>query len=109
ALIAYPFLIEPRLGVIAQTRLWTVGYLCLGVFLLFTGAAVRGAQARQRAASINDRAYSYRERFFWLAAAFVPSALMLAVTNHIAENIGSMPFLWIVPLALYLLTFIFAF
>src|SRR5947207_11107391 len=40
ALIAYPFLIEPRLGVIAQTRLWTVGYLSLGVFLLFTVAAV---------------------------------------------------------------------
>jgi SAM-dependent methyltransferase len=52
---------------------------------------------------------STKQRLFWLAASFVPSALMLAVTNHIAENIGSMPFLWIVPLALYLLTFIVAF
>jgi hypothetical protein len=50
-----------------------------------------------------------RRRLCWLAAAFVPSGLMLAVTNHIAANVGSVPFLWIVPLALYLLTFIFAF
>ena len=135
ALMAYPFLVEPWFGVTTQTRLWAGGYFLLCVLLLLTlGAvydrprspietsrAVREAQARaererdsakyqaMRAASGIDRPYSKKQRLFWLAAAFVPSGLMLAVTNHIAENIGSMPFLWIVPLALYLLTFIFAF
>jgi SAM-dependent methyltransferase len=123
ALLAYPFLIEPRFGVASQNRLWAGGYLLVCVLLLLTVGAVRGAQARQRAAAIDDRArsqtevsravidrvYRNRDKFFWLAAAFVPSALMLAVTNHIAENVGSMPFLWIMPLALYLLTFIVAF
>src|SRR5262249_1022222 len=71
--------------------------------------AVSGAQARQSAAPIADRAYSNTNRLFWLATAFVPSALMLAVTNPIAENVGSMPFLWIGPLALYLLSFILDF
>src|SRR5207253_10518913 len=50
-----------------------------------------------------------KTRLHWIAAAFVPSALMLAVTNHISLNIGSVPFLWVIPLAVYLLTFIMAF
>src|SRR5207249_3248846 len=66
-----------------------------------------------RRSAVIDRAYSgnstSQPRFFWLAASFLPSALMLAVTNHIAANVASVPFLWIVPLALYLLTFILAF
>src|SRR5206468_7019539 len=57
----------------------------------------------------NARPMDGKTRLFWVAAAFVPAALMLAVTNHIAANVGSVPFLWIVPLALYLLTFIPAF
>jgi SAM-dependent methyltransferase len=122
ALMAYPFVIEPRIGVGTQSHFWSIGYSALLVLLILTVAAlyerrgaVREAQARQRAAPIIDRPYSTKSpielkaRLYWLAAAFVPSGLMLAVTNHIAENVGSVPFLWIVPLALYLLTFIVAF
>jgi spermidine synthase len=54
-------------------------------------------------------ALAWRLRLEWLAAAFVPSALMLAVTNHITVNLGSFPFLWVAPLGLYLLTFVLAF
>src|SRR5262249_21190673 len=73
ALLVYPFLIEPRFGVIAQTRLWAAGYLLLCVLLFLTVGAVRGAQARaererdsakpqkQRAASTDDRARSHNE------------------------------------------------
>jgi SAM-dependent methyltransferase len=50
-----------------------------------------------------------RTKLYWIIAAFIPSALMLAVTNHIVANLTSAPFLWIVPLAIYLLTFILAF
>jgi SAM-dependent methyltransferase len=48
-------------------------------------------------------------RFYWLGAAFVPAALMLAVTNQISMDVASVPFMWVVPLAIYLLTFILAF
>src|SRR5437899_2984721 len=111
ALIAYPFIIEPRIGVAAQTRLWGLGYRILFVLLVLTVAAL---YQRQRAVingpdTGNARPMDGKARLFWVAAAFVPSALMLAVTNHIAANVGSVPFLWIVPLALYLLAFIFAF
>src|SRR3989442_1043455 len=111
ALIAYPFIIEPRIGVAAQTRLWGLGYRILFVLLVLTVAAL---YQRQRAVingpdTGNARPMDGKARLFWVAAAFVPSALMLAVTNHIAANVGSVPFLWIVPLALYLLTFILAF
>jgi len=135
ALVAYPFLIEPRIGVAAQTRLWGAGYALLLLFLILTVAALyhhesspspfgRGRPEGPGEGSRLDRilrpspyplskgegsSSSFRLRLFWLAAAFVPSGLMLAVTNHVAANVGSVPFLWIVPLALYLLTFILAF
>jgi hypothetical protein len=110
ALMAYPFVIEPRIGVIGQTRVWSGGYSALLVLLILTVAALY-----ERRGAVTDRPYSKKSPIelktclYWLAAAFVPSGLMLAVTNHIAANVGSVPFLWIIPLALYLLTFIFAF
>jgi len=61
-------------------------------------------KAAKPAARIDAKA-----RLFWIAASFIPSGLMLAVTNHIAANVASVPFLWLLPLALYLLTFILAF
>src|SRR6185295_10494962 len=73
------------------------------------------AQSRQRAASSDDRparsqtAPTVRQRIFWLGAAFVPSGLMLAVTNHMLLNLASVPFLWVMPLAIYLITFMIAF
>src|SRR5215510_15425373 len=86
-------------------------------------ASRREAQARQREASRDERRWTSRvkqgeqpagrigvkTRLYWIAASFIPSGLMLAVTNHIAANVGSVPFLWLLPLALYLLTFILAF
>jgi len=108
ALMAYPFVIEPRIGVSAQSRLWFAGYVGL---LLMMGLTVAALHQRRWAPA--DRPYTMNSdagtRLFWIAAAFVPSGLMLAVTNHVAANVASVPFLWLVPLALYLLTFILAF
>jgi spermidine synthase len=115
ALMTYPFVIEPRMGIASQSRLWFVGYVGLMVMVAFTVAAL---YERRRAAAKNDRPHNDRthiegtpwnKRLYWIAASFVPSALMLAVTNHITANVGSVPFLWLFPLALYLLTFILAF
>jgi SAM-dependent methyltransferase len=108
ALICYPFLVEPQIGVSAQTELWFVGYL--GLILLF---ALSSIALYRRPVSVTEQSVRNsvdpKTRLFWIAAAFVPSALMLAVTNHIGANVGSIPFLWLVPLAVYLSTFILAF
>src|SRR5262249_4520523 len=66
-----------------------------------------GVEQREQAAEIS--ALSWRSRLYWLAAAFVPSALMLAVTNHMLLNLASVPFLWVMPLAAYLVSFMIPF
>jgi hypothetical protein len=115
ALLAYPLFIEPRWGVHIQSSSWSIGYL---VLLLLVGAAVARVwthlrrsdpSAETAAATIVSQKPTNRDRLFWLAAACVPSGLMLAVTNHMLLNLASVPFLWVIPLALYLITFMIAF
>jgi SAM-dependent methyltransferase len=117
ALLAYPLIVEPRIGVRTQSWWWFAGYAAL-VLLVFAASgivwkavtAVSEGQVPERAASTDaTEKPTWRSRLFWLAAAFVPSALMLAVTNHILLNLASAPFIWIIPLAVYLVTFMVAF
>jgi SAM-dependent methyltransferase len=115
ALLAYPLLIEPRWGVRLQSGYWSAGYAAL-VVLVISGAALMwrelgGAHLNSRIEFGNSgvRPPAWSDRLFWLAAAFVPSGLMLAVTNHMLLNLASVPFLWVVPLAIYLITFMIAF
>ena len=109
SLVLYPFIVEPQLGVERQSGLWTIGY---GILLLMTAASAFMVW-RNAAPVIDDRpplaAPETRTRAYWLAAAFVPSALMLSVTNNISMNLASIPFLWILPLAVYLATFVLTF
>jgi predicted O-methyltransferase YrrM len=114
ALLAYPTIVEPLLPMRAQTLDWTVVYcvLCLlmvGVGVLVwrngTSAASAPALAREPAAETLD----WRARVTWVMLAAVPSSLMLGVTTYISNDVASVPFLWVLPLALYLLTFIISF
>ena len=110
ALLAYPFFIEPRIGVATQSRLWLGGYV--GLVLMFGVTAAVIYPKRRMITTVRPEStetVAGKKRLYWIAASMVPSALMLAVTNHIAANVGSIPFLWLLPLALYLLTFIIAF
>ncbi len=116
ALAAYPTVFEPRFGVSDQSRLWLYGYaLLLAVFAasmwMMWGSRIRSAMDRKPRVTEDSplEAATWTTRLQWLAAAFVPSALTLAVTNHISLNLGSFPFLWVAPLGLYLLTFVLAF
>jgi hypothetical protein len=114
SLMAYPIFVEPNLRVVHQAWLWTVGFFALAVMILWCGAAVRNApkQVRQRQSAADDSnepAPSLAIRIRWLILAAVPSSLMLAMTTQITTDIISMPLLWIVPLALYLLTFVLVF
>jgi SAM-dependent methyltransferase len=118
ALLAYPFLIEPNLRLVDQRRLWSVGYLMLMALLAVCAIVVwraRSASERANAAvpEADDAAPSIvpntRWRLRWVLLAFVPSSLLLGVTTFISTDIASVPLLWVIPLALYLLSFVLVF
>jgi hypothetical protein len=111
ALLAYPTLIEPTLRLHEQSRWWTIGYVAFAVLVALCAVVVwrqPGAQVDRQASADTD-AVTWRRRGRWLALAFIPSSLLLGVTTHISTDIAAVPLLWIVPLSLYLLTFIIAF
>ena len=112
ALVAYPFVVEPSVGVVGQTRFWSAGYVAL--IVLFVGCATlirRYGQdlQPQTADAIAAKAVSVRTRVAWVVFSAVPSSLMLGVTTHISTDVAAVPLLWVLPLALYLATFILAF
>ena len=113
ALLSYPFLFEPVFGSHRQAGLWTAGY---GVFLglcaltAFRSGTAPQADAQPEAAPADPiSAPGPRQYVFWLLLPACASALLLAVTNHISQNIAAIPLLWIAPLSVYLLTFILCF
>lgn len=114
ALLAYPLLLEPRLSTTDQSRLWSVGYLS---FVLLTGTCAWALRRRPDAvaalaiaeAGPSSAPLAPRLRLRLVAFAFVPSLLLLGVTRHLSTDIASIPLLWVVPLALYLLSFVLAF
>jgi spermidine synthase len=109
-LILYPVLVEPLMGARAQADAWTYGYGAAALAIVACGLvaiAAKGAPPAPAAPAAGHA--SWRERLYWLAAAALPSSLLLGVTQHITTDVASAPFLWVVPLALYLVTFIIAF
>jgi spermidine synthase len=113
-LIAYPLLIEPALTLREQAGLWSAGFGMLLALIAIAGALLVAATrlrptpiTRQDAAA--EHAPSWPDRMRWTALAFVPSGLLVAVTSHLSTDIASAPFLWVVPLALFLATFVLTF
>ncbi|MGH7349447.1 MAG: hypothetical protein ACREI6_05495, partial [Candidatus Rokuibacteriota bacterium] len=119
ALLSYPTLVEPRLslqgsGWLTQTGLWSLGY---GVLALLTAlCALTLGWKPAAAASLEAVADASAEprpgrgrRLHWVALAFVPSSLLLGATTYITTDLAAVPLLWVLPLAIYLLTFILAF
>ena len=114
ALLSYPFIIEPLLTLKDQTLSWTYGYfiliamasLCLVLVWKKSGKAaeIDRTQARLREDNITTA-----RRLKWTLLAFAPSSLMLGVTTFITTDIASAPLLWILPLSLYIGTFIIVF
>lgn len=108
-LLLYPVVIEPLLPLSAQSQQWMLGYVGLIVLTLFCLAAA-GKKAPAEPAATNDAVpVDLKLKLRWVLLAFVPSALMLAVTTHLTTDIFSAPMMWVLPLALYLLTFVIAF
>jgi hypothetical protein len=122
ALIGYPLIVERKLKLAQQSWVWSGGYLLL--MLLTAGcaallwrsrgivAAAGGISAAELPAGAEDRSAivpTLGLRLGWLILSFVPSSLLLGVTTYISTDIAAVPLLWVMPLALYLLTFVIVF
>ena len=123
-LLAYPFLIEPNLTLEQQRSVWSWGFVLLAGLVASCGLATvtRGRRRTSALASESttdgtrpvrpshtEPGLPVRQVARWIALAFVPSAMMLAVTSHVSTDIAAIPLLWVVPLAIYLATFVAAF
>ncbi|MEL7542052.1 MAG: spermidine synthase, partial [Pseudomonadota bacterium] len=116
-LLAYPLVLEPLFPIATQTLSWSFGYGVLAILLIGSGWSALVTGAGQAPAVVNtssmdaDQAGSgvWQQRLFWLACAFVPSSLLVGVTSHISTDIASVPFLWALPLILYISSFIIVF
>lgn len=114
SLLAYPTLVEPAWPLSAQAAVLTWGFGGLVIALAGCGAIAWRAGAYTPGAvlpptAIEAAPVDWRTRGLWLVLAMSPSSLMLGATTHLSTEIAPMPAIWILPLALYLLTFILAF
>ncbi len=112
ALISYPFLFEPVFGTHLQAGIWTVGYFVFVAVCAYAAYRSGTAPETKPDAAVAEgpvAAPGAREYTLWLLLPAVASALLLAVTNHISQNVAAIPFLWVAPLSLYLLSFILCF
>ena len=115
ALVSYPFVVEPALNVQRQTDLWSWAFV---VFALLTSwAAWRAVRRANEASAVgpppavaaNAARPGYRRIGLWFALAMCPSVLLLATTDQLCVEVAVVPFLWVLPLTLYLLSFILCF
>ncbi len=111
SLLSYPFLIEPLMRVSQQQSIWSALFILLIVMiagcaalLLRSPNSLPAAQGAKR-----DTAPTRRDAMIWIALGAVPSAFLVAVTAHISTDVAAVPLLWVLPLALYLLSFVIVF
>jgi hypothetical protein len=124
ALLGYPILVEPRLTLAQQSWAWSLGYGLLATLIVVCGVILWRSPGRQppdKAKQAPDpavipeapenltSAVNWRRRIWWVLLAFTPSSLLLGVTEFITTDVAAVPLLWVIPLALYLLTFCLAF
>jgi hypothetical protein len=119
ALLSFPFLVEPRLSSRQQAYVWSFAYVAFAILCAFVawrsrafGAGKEEVESKEDQEKEEARVVArprLAEICFWIALAACASALLLAVTTHMSQDIAPIPLLWVLPLALYLLTFIIAF
>ncbi|WP_426436180.1 spermidine synthase [Bradyrhizobium genosp. P] len=114
ALLSYPVLLEPMFTLRTQNLIWTGGYGVLIVLIAGCGALLLSSPADAGALNLgvddaNAPAPSWMLRARWIFLAAVPSGLLIAVTAHISTDVAAAPLLWVLPLSLYLLTWVLVF
>ena len=109
-LLAYPVLVEPYLTSRQQAWMWSISYIAFALICMVVAYRSRAAHVETAAAQAESGpAPSLSERLLWMGLAACASALLLALTNHLTQNVAAIPFLWVLPLSLYLLSFILCF
>ncbi|MEO1553168.1 MAG: fused MFS/spermidine synthase [Pseudomonadota bacterium] len=116
-LVIYPLVLEPLFPIATQTFSWSLGYGVLALLLIGSGWSAIATGGGQAPAIENSEVLGteridrglWQQRLWWLACAFVPSSLLVGVTTHISTDIASVPFLWALPLILYISSFIIVF
>ena len=119
SLIAYPLLLEPEFTLAEQSNQWRMGYVALILLIGICAVLLWRSQPNSMGSPTVDSgsedqsataiSLNLGRRMRWLLYAFIPSSLMLGVTTYITTDIAAFPLLWVIPLALYLLTFVFVF
>lgn len=111
SLLSYPFLLEPSIGLANQQTDWSIGYGALCVLIAACAWFLWKSQQTNTVTTDTPVAdeLTWRQKLHWSALAFVPSSLLLGLTNFISTDIASVPLLWIIPLTVYLLSFIIVF
>jgi hypothetical protein len=113
-LLGYPLLLEPTLRLGTQSRMWMFGYMAYVALTAACGALIWRARSTEideviAEPSQADAAASWRQRVRWIVLAFVPSSAMMGVTTALTTNVPAIPLFWVLPLALYLLSFVLVF
>lgn len=117
SLVLYPFVMELTWGVHEQTQNWTWGFtgfiglavLCGVVTIAGASRGIRTVASATESSSAPSLPITWARRGYWVLLSAIPSSLMLGVTTYVSTDVSSVPLIWIIPLTLYLLTFVFAF
>ena len=119
ALLGYPFLFEPWISTRHQAISWSVGFIVFAALIgVLAWKRFRAQEIQSAAAETLDprtestdaiQPPSGRNKFVWIALAGIATVFLLSISNHLTQNISSIPLMWVFPLALYLLTFILCF
>jgi len=123
ALLGYPTLVEPFLTLAQQSWIWSLGYGLLALLIVGCGMVLwfspqsRKGEATVAAAGAANQAGSspapepltITRRVWWILWSFAPSSLLLGITTYVTTDIAAVPLLWVIPLAVYLLTFVIVF
>jgi spermidine synthase len=108
-LLSYPLLVEPLLTLQQQSLLWTGGYALLVLLVAVCALTIPAAAVEAAPQEDAGPAPTRSQLLWWVVLAAVPSGLMLSTTTHLTTDIVALPLLWVVPLGLYLLSFVVAF
>ncbi len=113
ALLGYPLVLEPVFGLSSLAKVWAAGFVALIAALALCVFMVRAgwtdSDTCATAGTLDDAAPQWVDRLRWVGLSLVPSALLTAFTTHVATDVASAPLIWVIPLALYLLTFVIVF
>ncbi len=113
ALLSYPLIFEPNIGLTDQQQLWSVCFVMLCALIAFCMSLTRQTKTAPQIQSNHYSALTVQPplslKLKWLILSFIPSSLLIGTTNFISTDIASVPLLWIIPLALYLISFIIVF